>query len=108
MQILRISRLFSLGTDCVARTPDERPVKALLYGVLEEGSGRVGRPLLKYMDTLKDILKRGAALGTWREIVTDRLAWRRLTSDICDKIEIERRNRNIERRAKRHDRESSR
>ena len=65
-------------------------------------------PLLTYKDTLKDILKRGAALGTWREILTDRLAWRRLTSDICDKIEIERRNRNIERRAKRHDRERSR
>ena len=88
----------------VAHIPDVRPVKALLYGVLEEGSRRVGRPLLRY----KDILKRGAALGTWREIVTDRLAGRRLTSDICDKIEIERRIRNIERRAKRHDRERSR
>ena len=75
----------------VVRMPDERPVKALLYGVLEEGSKRVGHPLLRY----KDVLKRGAALRTWRQIVTDRLAWRRLTSDIC-----ERRNRNIERRAK--------
>ena len=91
----------------VARMPDELPVKALLYGVLEGGSRRVGRALLRYQDTLKDILKRGAALGTWREILTD-LAWRRLTSDICDQIEIERRNRNIERRAKRHDRERSR
>ena len=85
----------------VARMPDVRPVKALLYGVLEEGSRRVGRPFLRYKDTLKDILKRGAALGTWREVVTDQLAWRRLTSDICDKIENERRNRNIERRARR-------
>ena len=92
----------------VARMPDERPVKALLYGELEEGSRKVGRPFLRYKDTLKDILKRGAALGTWREFVTDRLAWRRLTSHICEKIEIERRNRNIERRAKRHDRERSR
>ena len=92
----------------VARMPDERPVKALLYGVLEEGSRRVGRPLLTYKDTLKYICKRGAALGIWREIVTDRLAWRRLTSDICDKIEIERRNRNIEKKAKLHDRERSR
>ena len=83
----------------VARMPDERPAKALLYGVLEEGSMKIGRPLLRYKDTLRDILKRGAALGTWREIVTDRLAWRRLTSDICDKIEIERWNRNIERGA---------
>ena len=59
---------------CVAR-------EALLYGVLEEDSREGGRPLLSYKDILKDILKRGAALGTWREIVTDRLAWRRLTSE---------------------------
>ena len=58
----------------VARMSDERSVKALLYGVLKEGSRRVGRPLLRCKDTLKDILKRRAALGTWREIVTGRLA----------------------------------
>ena len=40
----------------VARMPDERPVNALLYGILGEGSRRVGRPLLRYKDTLKDIL----------------------------------------------------
>ena len=57
---------------------------------------------------MKDILKCRAALGTWREIITDRLAWRRLTSDICDKIEFERWNRNIERRAKHHEMERSR
>ena len=92
----------------VARMPDVRPVKALLYGVSEENSRRVGRPLLRYKDTLEDIIKRGTALGTWREILTDRLAWRRLISINCDKIEIERRNWNIEKRAKRHDRERSR
>ena len=87
----------------VARVPDERPVKALLFGILEEGSRRVGLPLITYKDTLEEILKRGAALGIWREIVTDGLAWRRLASDIWDKIEIKRRNRNMERKAKRHD-----
>ena len=93
----------------VARMPDEQPVKALLYGVLEEGSRRVGRPLLRYKDTLKDILKCEAALGTWRARDRNRSAsLRRLTSDICDKLEIERQNRNIERRAKRHDWERSR
>ena len=90
-----------------ARMPDARPVKALLYGVLEEDSRRVGRPFHRYKDTLKDMLNRGAALGIWSEIVSDRLVWPRLTSDICDKTEIERRNRNIESRAKRHDRERS-
>ena len=92
--VLVRNRLHSMGH--VVCMPDARPVKAPLYGVLEEGSRNVGRSLLRYKDTLKDILKRGTALGTWREIVTDRLAWRTLTSDICDKIEIERRNRNIE------------
>ena len=67
------NRLLWMGH--VALMPDERPVKALLYGVL--------------VLLLKDILKRGAALGTWREIVTGRLARWRLASDICDKIEQE-------------------
>ena len=42
----------------VARMPGERPVKALLYGELAEGTRRVGRPLLRFEDTLMDILKR--------------------------------------------------
>ena len=46
--------------------------------LLEEGSRKIGRPILRYKDNLKDLLKRGAALGTWKEIVTDWLAWRRL------------------------------
>ena len=55
----------------IAHMPDVWPMKALLYGVLEEGSSRVRHPLLRYKGTLKDILRRGAALGTWREIVTE-------------------------------------
>ena len=50
--ILVRNRLRWLGH--VARMPDVRPVKALLYGALEEGSRRVGCPLLRYKDTLKD------------------------------------------------------
>ena len=71
--ILTRNRLRWMGHCCTM--PDERPVKALLYGVL--------------VLLLKDILKRGVALGTWREIITGRLARRRLASDICDKIEQE-------------------
>ena len=47
----------------VAHMPDERPVKALLYGVLEEGSRRVGRPLLRYKDTLKNIFSSAELLS---------------------------------------------
>ena len=72
-KVLIRNRLLWMGH--VALMPDERPVKALLYGVL--------------VLLLKDILKRGVALGTWREIITGRLARRRLASDICDKIEQE-------------------
>ena len=53
----------------VARMSDERPVKTLLYGKLAEGSRKVGRPLLRFKDTLKDILKRGGVLHSWKETV---------------------------------------
>ena len=43
--ILIRSRLRWMGH--VAGMPDEQLVKALLFGVLEEGSRRVGRPLLR-------------------------------------------------------------
>ena len=83
--ILIRSRLCRVGH--VACMPDEWPVKAIPYGELAEGSRRVGCPLLLYKDTMKDILKHEVALNTWREIVGDRSAWQRFTSDICDKIE---------------------
>ena len=88
----------------VARVPDERFVKALLYGELTEGSRKAGRPLPRYKDTIKDILKRGGSLNTWRAIVGERLARRRFTADVCDKIEKDRRQSNIEKRGKRHER----
>lgn len=39
-----------------------RPVKALLFGEITDGSRKVGRPQLRYKDTLKDLLKKGGAL----------------------------------------------
>ena len=82
----------------VARMPDKRPVKARLYGELEEGSKRVGCPLLKYKERfvhLEGHPQARGALNTWREIAGDRTAWRRLTCDICEKIENDRRNNNF-------------
>ena len=46
--------------------------KGTLYEELAEGSRRVGRPFLRFKDTLKDILKRGAVLPSRRNIVADR------------------------------------
>ena len=47
------NRLRWVGHIC--RMNDTRPVKALLFGELE-GSRKVGRPLLCYMDTCKIII----------------------------------------------------
>ena len=87
----------------VARMPDDRPVKALLYGVLNEGTRRVGRPLLRFKDTIKDILKRGGAIDYWRDAVNDRLAWRRLVDGVSHKIDKDRQFRNKESRLRRHE-----
>ena len=87
----------------VARMPDNRPVKALLYGVLNEGTRRVGRPLLRFKDTIKDILKRGGAIDYWRDAVNDRLAWRRLVDGVSHKIDKDRQFRNKESRLRRHE-----
>ena len=58
--------------------PDERPVKALLYRELTEGSRKFGCPLLRYEDAIKDILKCGGARNRCRAIMGDWLAGRGL------------------------------
>ena len=52
--------------------PDERPVKNLLYSELAEGTRKVGRPFLRFKDTMKDILKRDGVLDIWKSVATDR------------------------------------
>lgn len=49
----------------VARMPDDR----VEVGVEKR---RIGRPLLRYKDTLKDLLEKGYVLHTWSEAVRDR------------------------------------
>ena len=101
--ILIRNRLRWLGH--VVRMPDERPVKNLLYSELAEGTRKVGRPVLRFKDTMKDILKRGGVLDIWKSVATDRLEWRRLTSNTCQKIDNERKDENKKRRQKRHQRQ---
>ena len=81
----------------------DHAIKALLYSELVEGSRKIGRPLLRFNDTLKDILKRGGILHSWKETVVDRPAWRKFISDVCDKINNSRQDENKEKRAKRHE-----
>ncbi len=97
--ILVKNRLRWLGH--VTRMPDQRPVKNLLYCELSEGTRKVGRPFLRFKDTMKDILKRGGVRETWRDIVTHRVEWRRLvTMNVQRSIRIGRRT------MKRNDRNS--
>ena len=81
--ILIRNRLRWLGH--VVRIPDERPVKNLLYSELAEGTRKVGRPFLRFKDTMKDMLKRGGVLDIWKSVATDRLEWRWLISNTFQK-----------------------
>lgn len=94
----------------VARMPDERPVKALSYGELTEGSRRVGHPFLRRKDTLQDILKRRALLrlchGDCEKHCRRPCGCRRLITEVYNTIDDDRRKANREKRAKRHERRS--
>ena len=86
----------------IARMDNARPVKALLYGELETGSRKIGRPLLRYKDVMKATLKRGEVLKRWKVVVEDRRQWRELVSEVCSKVDDWRISQNSQRRAKRH------
>ncbi|PIK44118.1 hypothetical protein BSL78_19044 [Apostichopus japonicus] len=86
----------------VARMPDDRPVKELLYGELGVGKRRVGRPLLRYKDTLKVSLIKGDVLHTWSEVVNDSSSWRRTTFGTAVKMDQCGREENIKKRQRRH------
>ena len=63
---------------------------------------KVGRPFLRFKDTMKDILKRGGVLDICKSVATDRLKWRWLISNTCQKIDNESKEENKKRRQKRH------
>ena len=89
------SRLRWLGH--VTKMPNERPVKALLYGELEEGIRRTGRPMLRFKATCKSALKCGDALEDWQTTVLDRPAWRASIRRTCHNV-IQKRIKAYERR----------
>ena len=60
--LLNKNRLRWLGY--LGRITETRAVKALLYGELAEGKRKVGRPMLRFKDSIKDILKRGEVVDS--------------------------------------------
>ena len=88
--ILIRNRLCWVGQ--IVRLPDDRPTKVLLYGQLAQGSRKTGRALLRYKDTIKDILNLGGPLHAWRDAVMERTEWRKCIHDISKKIDTERKD----------------
>ena len=61
----------------VKRMDDSRIPKQLLYGELQGGKRRRGRPHLRFKDTCKSSLSKcNIDSRTWEELAVDRMAWR--------------------------------
>ena len=61
----------------VARMPDQRLPKKLLFGELEQGKRSAGGPKKRFKDTLKASLKAfNISHETWEQIAVDRSRWR--------------------------------
>ena len=61
---------------------DDRIPKQLLFGELTTGARTVGRPLLRWKESLKDTLKQSHISTTqWQDTATDRSTWRRSFHD---------------------------
>ncbi len=87
----------------VTRMSDDRIPKQLLFGELTTGTRTVGRPLLRWKDSLKDTLKQSNISTTqWQDTATDRSIWRRSIPGGLMLYDESRRQRNATKRAHRH------
>ena len=86
--ILTRNRLRWLGH--VSRMENDRPVKELLFGELDNGTRSLGRPKLRYKDTCKSILRDGQVLDDWQQVVYDRPPWRVTIKNTCKILNKER------------------
>ena len=65
-------------TGHVNRLSNNRLPKLILYSQLAEGTRGIGRPKLRYKDTIKRNLKdKDIPLGSWQKLSTNRADWRR-------------------------------
>ena len=83
----------------------ERPVKALLYGELQEATRRVGRPLLHFKDTVKHVFRKPLSLTSLQIEVNDRGRWKAFLKAALTKYDKERRKDGLARRARRYKKE---
>ena len=66
----------------LARMEHHRIPKSLLFGELEKGKRSVGRPRLRYIDTLKYNLKEcGICPDAWEKTAQERTRWRSVYSE---------------------------
>ena len=89
----------------VARMPDGRLPKDILYGELVTGSRPVGRPALRYKDVCKRDLKAGSIAPACLEtLAADRSSWQATTRSAVMTAEQRREEQWEDRRARRHQR----
>ena len=89
----------------VSRMEDGRIPKDLLYGELERGKRRTGRPLLRFKDTCKrDMKVFKIDPNSWEMLARDRAAWRSALRSGESECEQNRRERWEKRRQRRHQR----
>ena len=85
--------------DHIHRMTNKRPVKALFYSELEEGTRRAGRPSPRYKDVFRRTLKRTSSLTTWCNLASDRTTWISHTSKAYNNYDTKRRLTELEKRA---------
>ena len=91
----------------VHRMEDTRIPKRLLYGELDDGSRKRGRPKLRYKDTLKASLKDcHINPDTWEQTASNRAAWRHQVRKGASKYEADRIAKKKEQRRKRKEKEA--
>ena len=92
----------------VHRMDDSRLPKRLLYGELTQGKRSLGRPKLRFKDTLKAALKSSdIPLTSWEQIADDRPAWRAAVKTGVTGFEVRRTAEKEQRRQRRKDSASS-
>ena len=95
-------------TGHVIRMQEDRLPRQTFYGELLTGKRSIGRPLLRFKDTVKRQLKlTNIAPHALENIASQRAEWRRLVSTTANLAEEERRQAALNRRAARHAKASS-